>query len=524
MRQANETEKEGFKKADLEEFQAILNMKAVRVISGKEAAEARQKWPHRIITSRMVRRKKPLPGVGDYKFKSRCCIHGHKDPDGHELQTYSPTPSVEAITLFLQVALCFGLSLSVADIKNAFCQSNALEREQGPLFVLPCEGLDLSSDALIQLVAPVYGLNDAPLKWRETLVAYFQELDFQRSLLEPCWLVKRNAKGEIQAQVLIEVDGLLIAASPDYEAEPKRQLEKRFVFGKFESGSADFAGRSIVVQKDCILLHQEKYIVEKVFLIKISRGSAKEKSKLLDKDLFEQFRSLLYKINWVAHQTRPEAAGIVSILSTRLRKATYHDLMCLNKIASHLRNTAQQCLTLHRFGPKTSFIVASGGGVDGKPVLDNQEDTVQGAWVVLMANKIPSASFKTKVSIISWRSAKLRRRVSSTLASEALAFSQSLGEVEWLQIMFRDIVHGDVNRTNWQSSLSPFVAVLKEDCELKERLDQCAITDAKSLYDSVSKNNPTSRQKNQCGSSNNHRSHEKCQVRFEVDAASKDDC
>ena len=87
-----------------------------------------------------------------------------------------------------------------------------------------------------------------------------------------------------------------------------------------------------------------------------------------------------------------------------------------------------------------------------------------------------------------------KRRCSSTLASEALALDQALGELEWLQIMFRDVVYNDVNRSNWQQSILPFQAVLRDDCELRSRLEQCTITDAKSLFDAITKDNPASRQ------------------------------
>jgi len=82
------------------------------------------------------------------------------------------------------------------------------------------------------------------------------------------------------------------------------------------------------------------------------------------------------------------------------------------------------------------------GGVAGKPVREEDpngelEDTVQGACVILAANKMPSASHRTKVPFLPWRSSKLKRRVSSTLAGEALAFSQAMAGVEWLQLMVR---------------------------------------------------------------------------------------
>ena len=75
------------------------------------------------------------------------------------------------------------LALSIADLKNAFCQSDSLDRSAGPLFVEPCEGLDLPPGSLIQLVAPVYGLNDAPLRWHRTLTAWLIKQGYRKSLL-----------------------------------------------------------------------------------------------------------------------------------------------------------------------------------------------------------------------------------------------------------------------------------------------------------------------------------------------------
>lgn len=112
----------------------------------------------------------------------------------------------------------------------------------------------------------------------------------------------------------------------------------------------------------------------------------------------------------------------------------------------------------------------------------------------MASDRLPSASQKTKVSILSWRSCKLRRKVASTLAGEALAFNQSLGEVEWIQIMIRDIVKGDISRRDWTESLQPHFPMLREGCELASRLQQCHITDAKSLFDALMKESPMSRQ------------------------------
>ena len=504
MKQATPEEIKGFEASDLKEWEAILSMGSVRVLSKEESLKVIANSPERVITSRMIRRKKPVPGVGNFKFKSRWCLHGHQDPDSMSgsFQVFSPMPSCESITLFFQIAINEQLLVCFLDIQNAFCQADRLDRPQGKLYAVPCSGLKIPKERLIEIIAPIYGLDDSPLRWHRTLINFFQGLGFEKSLLEPCWLVKR-VRGKIVAQILIEVDDLNVAATPEYLDTLQTALKARFIFGKWEEGTADFAGRHVSVRPDKVIMHQEKYILEKLHPVRLAKGRLSDRASELSHEEFEDFRSMLYKVNWVAHQTRPEAAGIVSILASRLKNATVHDVSCLNKLISHLRGTASQPSVLHKFNNRDMVFIAASdaGGVDGKPIgeLDNLQDTVQGAWIILCADRVPSASSKTKVSILSWRSAKLKRRVTSTLASEALAFSQALGELEWLQVMFMDIVHGNINREDWTESVLPFIGVLKDSSQLRTHIhedmqEQCTITDAKSLFDSLKKENPTSRQ------------------------------
>ena len=78
---------------------------------------------------------------------------------------------------------------------------------------------------------------------------------------------------------------------------------------------------------------------------------------------------MLYRVNWLAHQTRPEASGIVSILSSRLHRASVHDALCLNKLIVHIKGTASQPLVLHKFNSKDMIFIAASdaGGVAAKP-------------------------------------------------------------------------------------------------------------------------------------------------------------
>ena len=179
-----------------------MDLKAVKVLSPDDSKKVRRQCPHRILQSRFVRRKKPVPGLGQWKFKSRWCVLGHSDPDSGTYSTYSPMPMTESISIFFQLCTNMDLTVTFCDVTQAFCQSEPLVRPQGELYVEACEGLGLPAGTLIQLVAPVYGLEDAPLRWHQTVIGYLTELGFERSLLEPCWYVRRDDKGEVEAMVL----------------------------------------------------------------------------------------------------------------------------------------------------------------------------------------------------------------------------------------------------------------------------------------------------------------------------------
>ena len=246
---------------------------------------------------------------------------------------------------------------------------------------------------------------------------------------------------------------------------------------------------------------QEKYIIEKIHPMELSRGRRGKKEDALSEEEFRAFRSTLYRVSWVAHQTRPEVSGTVSILASRMHNARVSDAIYLNKAIGHLRSSATQPLRIRGYEPQQmTFIgVSDAGGVDGEVRGNNEagliEDPVQGAWMVLTSNTLPTHDRRIPVSVISWRSSKLKRRVTSTMAGETQALSQCLGEVEWLQVMHQDLVYGDVDTKNYHKNLSPFLALLPDKCQLAaNRGPQCALTDAKSLYDSIFKQCPSSRQ------------------------------
>ena len=72
-----------------------------------------------------------------------------------------------------------------------------------------------------------------------------------------------------------------------------------------------------------------------------------------------------------------------------------------------------------------------------------------------------------------------------------MTFNNSLAEVEYVQVMLRDIVHNDVNVRNWTASLGNLFLKCGEIENFAEAL---SVIDAKSVYDVVIRNGSSFKQ------------------------------
>ncbi|CAK0903387.1 unnamed protein product, partial [Prorocentrum cordatum] len=444
-----------FSESDAKEWAAMLATGAVRVLSPEESVSARRRFPDRILSSRMVRRLKPVQGVGSLpEPKSRWCVHGHQDPDSETLEVYAPTPQSESVLMCLQIAASFGWTLTIADAKNAFCQSQRLERPRGAIFVEPCSGLPIGPDQLIELVAPVYGLNDAPLLWHRTLTDWLVGEGFTKSLLEPCLRLKRSRWGKLEGSVLIEVDDLIVSGGPAFLANFKEKATARFRFGKWCQSDSEFAGR-----------HLRQFQVK-------------------------SYRAVVAQVQWVARESRPDVAGAASILAGAMPTPLVSHALLLGKVCKFLKATASQRLTIWALDPVSLvFVTASDASGPGSASRGGS----QGAWLVMAADASIRANRRARVSLLSWRSQRLKRVISSTVAAETLALSSAVAEAQYLQVLWRDAVFGDVQKPAWHLSAAPFSVVMSSSCELGSRAASLAVVDAKSVFDTLSKNAAGSR-------------------------------
>ena len=332
-----------------------------------------------------------------------------------------------------------------------------------------------------------------------TVVNFLDSQGYVRNLVEPCWWSRFDSEGRSESQVLIEVDDFIIGARPEIRGKIKKIFQDRFDFGKWEEDCADYAGRRVQCLEDRVLLDQEKYITEQVTPIPLPKHRRAMKDAELTEEEFQAMRSAVYKINWIAKETRPEMSGLASIMASKLKKAVIDDVLIINKSINFLRATASRPLILWKMclDDLAYVAISDAGGVGMKHTSEDEEglptDHTQGAWIIMATETLPTGKQKVRASPMSWRSSKLKRKVYSTFGGETQAMLQAISEVDWIQVMVRDATRHDVELRSWRNSLSPHMLVMKKDIS-SDRQPQCTVTDAKSLYDCLLKEHPQGKQ------------------------------
>ena len=291
-----------------------------------------------------MRRRKPQEGTFQKpKAKSRWCVLGHQDPDAADMFTYAPSPQTESIMMFFFLLQACDLTLSIADLQKAFCQSDSPDRSAGSLFVEPCEGLDLPRGSLIQLVTPVHGLNDAPLRWHRTLTGWLVKQGYRKSLLEPCLYTHYAPGGSVDGLILIEVDDLAIGSKRSQETEFQQRFQAAFRFGTWEKREASYAGRRTRQRSDCTLSkrlpHDHSIDAKSVFdaLIKECVGSRQDRRTAVGLAIVrETLKAQGSRIRGIPHPLTPPDA--------------------MTKVDPSAGNDARTCFALESwFGMKRQF-------------------------------------------------------------------------------------------------------------------------------------------------------------------------
>ena len=297
-----------------------------------------------------------------------------------------------------------------------------------------------------------------------------------------------------QGIIVIEVDDVLEAGGPRHQALMKK-LESIFTFGKVvelqqHPEGAAYAGRRVMQdKKDYSFSHtMADYILNRLPYVTMSRRVAKKDAGTtpLSPEEEGQLRGAIASVNWVAREGRPDASAAASILARAFPSPMVSHVLAVNQVIERLK-TNHVVMKVHSIPEdQIRHFVISDSAFD-----KSGNEKSQHGWLQGVTTPDLNAGREAPVSLIAWRSRKLRRKAANTLLCESIAMSAAVGALEKQVAMWqsfrlarfdpRSIAVDDETARGLRGTAT----VIAEDAPEFTDPAAVAVVDAKSLFDSA---------------------------------------
>ena len=364
--------------------------------------------------------------------KARLTIRGDQE-DVEGIRTDSPTVMKGNINILLTVAAMKGWKTKTSDVTAAFLQTKDLERD---VFVLPPRERRVPR-VLWKLRKPVYGLADASRSFSLNFVGEMEKLGCEKSFLDPAMFLyfgdsddQNSEYRDPMGMAVTHVDDVLHAGEDAFEETVMENLKRAFKFGSEEELEFRYVGMNFDQYEEGIVVDQDHYIMalespdmELVKDIKIDEVMGDEGQT--------EFRSVVAKLTSVGQHSRPDICFEAKALSSRYGKATKQDLkVALKKILKVKSETTK--MVFRNPGDFKQWVICghSDAGIRSMP---DKVTSVSG-HVIMLCNSMTNIS-----CVLSWKSKKIKRKVASSLAGEALAMIATIGEVVYIKSILSQI-------------------------------------------------------------------------------------
>eukprot|EP00435_Cladocopium_sp_Y103_P072500 s192_g40.t1 len=460
-------------KGKLVEWEKLLKTGAIRMHEGEEATKVLRDHPQeRILESRFVKTRRDHPDKpGEKQIKCRWCIKGFRDPDLYEVDRQSPTLSLDALMVCLQIIASKKWTLIISDVEGAFLQGDPLVRSKGKIFVkLPqCGVPGYSKNSVAELVKCVYGLCDAPRSWWLSFSKTLQDLGMKQSELDPCvyfWYNKENGE-QLEGVIALHVDDMVIGGSDVFHEKVLSLLKQRYPFKHWKLKQGKFLGRMLKQDVDGSICCDQKEYAENVETIKLTKERRKQKDEPVTPSEKKRLRGVVGAANWLMGSTRPDIAVEAGLLQQRIQNAKVSDLIEANRLVSKIRDHSHVQITIRSIPlEQGSFMVATDAS------WCNLEDLKsQAGYFTFFGTKQMLQGGKTFLSPLRWKSFKQERHTQSTLGAELMALARGISEANWLRSLLGEALHKNY--------------CLEKDRRYREVFPLCIVIDNRPIFDHV---------------------------------------
>eukprot|EP00435_Cladocopium_sp_Y103_P016050 s2207_g4.t1 len=431
------------------EWQTLLSKpNAVRVHYGKAAERIKRDFAHRFIGSRFVLTRKPLEegkevdplDCSTFLVKGRWCLQGHLDPDlnlkAESGLLKSPTLSQLGRMLLMQIIASQKWNLQLGDIKGAFLEAGPLDPKFKPLYAhQPPGGIPgMPPDAVIEVLGNVYGQNDAPAAWFKEFDKVVQSLGWSQSKLDPCLYTLRDGS-QLVGIMGVHVDDTALGGSGALFNRTIEQLKSRFPYRKWRQREGEFCGAWYRQGEDNSIHMSMKSFAERIRPINVPKNSAPEDS--LSDPQVRILRAVNGSLNWLSSQSRPDLSVQTSLSQQSFPRPTIQDFRKANQAVRRAKMESQLEIVFKPIELEQLTVVCHSDAA-----WANVGSHTQAGYIIAFTEKQLQDGKVSAWCPATWRSFRLSRAVSSTLAAEAQAMSIATSTVEWLLLLLSETIDG----------------------------------------------------------------------------------
>lgn len=407
-------EKEFWKKAIEDEYKSFEKNKAWNLTllpPGKKAVKC--KW---------VFKKKLGPESQLLRYKARLVAKGYTQEYGIDYkETYSPVVRYSTMRTLIALAVNLGLDIDHMDVKTAFLNGELQET----VYMEQPRGYKINGkeNHVFKLNKAVYGLKQASKAWYDKIDSALTDLQFRKTLSEPCVYIKSDTTGNVIILALY-VDDILIFSKDT----PEKKILKEELMTKFDmkdfGRATHVLGMRLNQEQNKITLDQKNYIQKvleqfnmtdcKPVNTPLECGMKLEKGDQTDPD--SKYRSLVGCIMYIAVCTRPDIVHAASLLSQFNNCHSDIHWKAAKRVLRYLKGTIDYNIVYE----KSSLSIT--GYIDADWASDQLDRRSYTGYV-----------FKIGNSAVSWESRKQRTVALSSTEAEYMALCEGAKEAQFFR-------------------------------------------------------------------------------------------
>ena len=462
--------------SDAREWDAWLTKEAVTVESPAESARIRREKPDLIVPTRWVRTNKN-DGLIDqpFKAKSRLVVQGFKDKMLGAYRRDAPTASAIAESLCLSRIAYFRFILLAKDIKNAYFSGKSVGREvylEQPRGGLP----GLKAGQLLKANKAIYGFAEAARLFWLALREHLLADGWVKSRLEPALFYLR-VDGRLRGVLVTHVDDLEGGVAEDFmqSAFSKSALSLEFAINHVKDFI--FRGREVKQSPEGHIDVTMRNYTMSMKKISLSRVRSKQLEASLTAEEHELLNSSAGELGWLSRQLRYVLAYDNGCAQRSKADPCVADLLKLKSFIGAVRRGADFRLRYWAdVDVRNAVLVrlADSGHANGTPEHDDvlRYRSVGGHFILLGNPEILEGQ-EARCNVLTFRSSLTKRVCRSTLAAEASHLAEAVEVGDWIAVVLEEALVGEVDLKHWD--------------EIVERRQRVYVTDARSVYDNLSK-------------------------------------